>query len=137
MADRAKHAFGMLENVDAAISAGTIDSYDILFVKDANGKPYVGWVDKQGQKVIVDDSAELAELESQIATKANAEEVEAAIAAKADAADVESLEGQVATKADAADVTELEAEVATKVDAATVKAMIDEATVGVIEVVEF
>ena len=38
MADKAKHAFGMLENIDTAIAAGTIDAYDILFVKDANGK---------------------------------------------------------------------------------------------------
>ena len=121
MADKAKHAFGMLENVDAALSAGTIDSYDILFMKDANGKPYVGWIDKQGQKVIVDDSAEFAALEAEIATKVGSEEVEAAIATKADVADVESLESQVATK----------------VDADTVKAMIDEATAGAVEVVEF
>lgn len=91
MADKAKHAFGMLENIDAAIAAGTIDAYDILFVKDANGKPYVGWVDKNGNKVVVDDSAELAALEAEIATKVDAEEVEA-------------LEGQIAEKADVADV---------------------------------
>ena len=79
MAEKAKHAFGALENIDAAISAGKIDSYDILFVKDANGKPYVGWIDKEGQKVIVDDSKELTELENQIASKANAEEVDTKI----------------------------------------------------------
>lgn len=79
MADRAKHAFGMLENIDSALSNGTIDSYDILFVKDANGKPYVGWIDKDGNKVIVDDSAELAELETQLSTKANAEDVNSRI----------------------------------------------------------
>ena len=76
MAEKARHAFGALENIDSAISAGAIDAYDILFVKDNNGKPYVGWIDKNGQKVIVDDSAELAELENQIATKASAIEVE-------------------------------------------------------------
>lgn len=119
--DKAKHAFGMLENVDAAISAGTIDSYDILFVKNADGKPFVGWIDRDGNKVIVDDSAEFAALEAEIAAKVGAEEVEAAIATKADAADVESLESQVATK----------------VDAATVQDMIDKATVGAIEVIEF
>lgn len=52
MANRAKHAFGMLENVDNAISSGVIDAFDILFVKDADGKPYVGWIDKEGNKVI-------------------------------------------------------------------------------------
>ena len=75
MAEKAKHAFGTLENIDQALSDGIIDSYDILFVKDANGKPYVGWIDKEGQKVICDDSAEFAELEAEISTKANAEEV--------------------------------------------------------------
>ena len=79
MAEKAKHAFGALENIDTAISAGKIDSYDILFVKDANGKPYVGWIDKEGQKVIVDDSAELAALETQIATKADSVKVDAKI----------------------------------------------------------
>ena len=79
MAEKAKHAFGALENIDTAISAGKIDSYDILFVKDANGKPYVGWIDKEGRKVIVDDSAELAALETQIATKADSVKVDAKI----------------------------------------------------------
>lgn len=80
MAERAKHAFGMLENIDTALSNGTIDSYDILFVKDANGKPYVGWIDKEGNKVICDDAAEFAELEAKVATKVNADEVDAKIA---------------------------------------------------------
>lgn len=79
MTERAKHAFGSLENIDVALSNGTIDSYDILFVKDANGKPYVGWIDKEGRKVIVDDSAELAELETELATKVSAKEVDAKI----------------------------------------------------------
>lgn len=75
MANKAKHAFGALERIDEAISAGTINAYDILFVKDEKGKPYVGWLDKNGDKVIVDDSAELSALESQIATKVDADEV--------------------------------------------------------------
>ena len=76
MAERAKHAFGTLEKIDSALASGAIDAYDILFVKDANGKPYVGWIDKEGQKVICDDAAEFAELEAEIATKANAKDVE-------------------------------------------------------------
>lgn len=128
MADKAKHAFGALENVDSAISSGKIDAYDILFVKDAEGKPYVGWIDKDGQKVIVDHTPDLAELEdgleSQIATKANIE-------------DVEALEGQISTKAETADVEALGVEIANKVDAATVKNMIEEYSSAVIEVVEF
>ena len=50
---RSKHAFGSLEGIDAALSSGKIDAYDILFVKDANDIPYVGWIDKNGKKVIV------------------------------------------------------------------------------------
>lgn len=98
MAEKAKHAFGALENVDSAISSGKIDAYDILFVKDAEGKPYVGWIDKDGQKVIVDHTPDLTgleeELEAQIATKANAEEVEA-------------LGQQIATKVDETKLNEV------------------------------
>lgn len=79
MANKAKHAFGMLENIDTALSNGAIDSYDILFVKDTNGKPYVGWIDKEGNKVIVDDSAEFAEIDEKLATKVSAEEVDSKI----------------------------------------------------------
>jgi hypothetical protein len=59
MANKAKHAFGMLEKIDEALSAGKIDAYDILFVKDENGKPYVGWIDKNGNKVICDSTEEV------------------------------------------------------------------------------
>lgn len=90
---KAKHAFGMLENVDSAISSGKIDAYDIIFAKDANGKQYVGWVDKDGQKEIVDPYFEVSELKTQVnaelANKANAKEVETKLATKADASDVE------------------------------------------------
>ena len=83
MADKAKHAFGALERVDESIASGKLDAYDVLFVKDANGKPYVGWVDKDGNKVIVENDtdlsgveADISALEGQIATKVGAEEVD-------------------------------------------------------------
>jgi hypothetical protein len=118
MAERAKHAFGTLEKIDQALANGTIDSYDILFVKDANGKPYVGWIDKEGQKVICDDSAEFAELEAEIANKVSADEVDAKIATKADVKDVANLEVEIASKANAEEVN---AKIATKVDAEKVE----------------
>lgn len=59
MAEKARHAFGMLENIDSALSAGTIDAYDILFVKDASGNPYIGWIDKQGNKVILENKVQI------------------------------------------------------------------------------
>ena len=110
---KAKHAFGMLENIDEALSNGVIDNYDILFVKDASGKPYVGWIDKNGDKVIVNDSAELAALEAEIATKVGATEIEEAIATKADASVVEALEALIAEKVSAAEV---DAKIATVVE---------------------
>lgn len=141
MADKAKHAHGSRANLDVAIANKVVDAFDVLFLSGEDEAPAFGWLDKNGNPILItptDDLAEVeAKLEAEIATKIGAEEVEAAIATKADAADVESLESQLATKANSSDVAELETEVATKVDAATVKAMIDEATVGAIEVVEF
>ena len=144
MAEKAKHAFGALENVDNAIASGKVDSFDILFLKDAADKPYVGWVDKNGKKVIVDHTPDLTklenELEGQIATKANTSDVtalKAELETKANTKEVESLGSQISSKADASKVTELEAEVEKKVDVATVETMIKEATIGAIEVVEF
>jgi hypothetical protein len=112
MANKAKHAFGALERVDSAIQSGKVDAYDILFMKDENGKPYVGWIDKDGKKVIVDDSAEFATLEAEIANKADSEDVEAEVKA-------------------------LETQIEEKVNAETVQAMIETYSKAVVEVVEF
>jgi hypothetical protein len=79
MADRAKHAFGALERVDESIANGVLDAYDVLFVKDENGKPYVGWIDKNGNKVIVDNEVDLSAVEAELATKADATEVDAKV----------------------------------------------------------
>lgn len=57
MANRAKHVFGSLENIDAVLQNGTIDQYDTLFLKDKNGNPYIGWIDEDRNKVIVENSA--------------------------------------------------------------------------------
>lgn len=105
--NKAKHAFGSSSSIEAAKQANKIDSFDILFL-DGDTDPKIGWLDAQGNTVIVPNKTDLSGVEAELATKANS-----------------------------SDVTELEVEVATKVDAATVKAMIDEATIGVIEVVEF
>lgn len=131
MADKARHAFGALENIDSAISSGKIDSYDILFVKDAEGKPYVGWVDKDGKKVICDNEVDLSGVESEIAT------LESELATKANSEDVETLESKIAAKADAAEVVELKLEIADKADVATVQTMIKEYSDAAIEVIEF
>lgn len=79
MASKSKMAFGALENVDGALADKKIDAYDILLVKNANGKPFVGWIDRDGNKVICDDSAEFAEIDKKLATKVSAEEVDSKI----------------------------------------------------------
>lgn len=108
MANKARHAFGLFENVDEALQSKVINAYDILFLKDENGNPYIGWIDKDGNKVIIDNSSELAALETAIATKASAE-----------------------------DISVLESKLSTKVDSETVQTMIEEHTESAIEVVEF
>ena len=92
MADKkAKHAFGNSDSIESAKQSGKIDNFDILFLDGATD-PKIGWLDAQGNTVIVPNKT---------------------------------------------DLSGVKAELATKVDAATVKTMIDEAAVGVIEVVEF
>ncbi len=90
MADRAKHAFGNLADVEKALQAGTINAYDILFL-DGDTEPKVGWIDKNGVFRLVENEADFSELEAVIATKANA-------------SDVEALEAEVATKTNAEEV---------------------------------
>lgn len=140
MAERAKHAFGALENIDSAIAKGTIDAYDILFVKDANGKPYVGWVDKEGNKVICQEEDKVVVVEGESLPETGIEGkiyifgedgyfwngTEFVNLCKP--TDVTSLETQVG---------ELEKEMEQKVDAATVQTMIEEHSESLIEVVEF
>lgn len=140
MADRAKHAFGMLENINTALANGTIDSYDILFVKDANGKPYVGWIDKEGNKVICQEEEKIIVVEGESLPETG---VEGKIYIFGEdgyfwngtefinlckPTDVTALKTEIA---------ELGTEIEQKVDAATVKTMIKEHTNSLIEVVEF
>lgn len=47
MAEKARHAFGQTSSVEAALQAGRIDAYDILFL-DGETNPKVGWIDKDG-----------------------------------------------------------------------------------------
>jgi hypothetical protein len=108
MAERAKHAFGNLADVQAAIDSGKIDAYDILFL-DGDTEPKVGWIDKNGAFRLVENEADFSELEAVIATKANV-------------ADVKALEVEIATKVSADEVDE-------KIETAVAK--------HTIEVVEF
>lgn len=97
MANKAKHAFGDLEKVDSALSGGQINAFDILFLKDKNGKPYVGWIDKSGNKVIVDDSVEFERIESELLTKVTASDVQDMIVGKVDSVEVDTRINQAMT----------------------------------------
>lgn len=52
---KSKHAFGAEANIDTALAQGLIDAYDILFLNE--GK--IGWIDKDGNKVIVEDKKQV------------------------------------------------------------------------------
>ena len=57
---KSKHAFGSEANVDYALQQGLIDAFDILFLD--GGK--IGWIDKTGKQVILEDKAQVVLLES-------------------------------------------------------------------------
>ena len=131
--DKARHAFGTLENIDSAISAGTIDAYDILFVKDANGKPYVGWIDKDGNKVIVKEEDEVVIVDTEFLSKSG--ESGKIYVHGSDAYVWNGNEFVNLCKP--TDVSSLEEEIATKVTAEEVKTMIKESEDSSVEIVEF
>ena len=74
MAEKAKHAFGSRANLQSAIDTGKINSYDVLFLNGENEVPTIGWLDKNGNPVIVDVentelSDQVSELEASLANK--------------------------------------------------------------------
>lgn len=140
MAKRAKHAFGTLEKIDQALISGAIDNYDILFVKDANGKPYVGWIDKEGNKVICQEEEKIIVVDGEHLPSTG---VEGKIYIFGEngyfwngtefinlckPTDVTDLQTEI---------SELGTEMKQKVDAETVKTIIKEHADSLIEVVEF
>lgn len=133
MAERAKHAFGTLEKIDSALSNGTIDAYDILFVKDANGKPYVGWIDGKGNKVVVQEEDEVVMVEGESLPESG--ESGKIYVHGSDAYVWNGSEFVNLCKP--TDVSALEEEIATRVTAEEVKTMIKESNDSSVEIVEF
>ena len=98
---RSKHAVGSSDGISKAVEDGKIDAYDILFLDGDTDKPKIGWIDKNGNPVILtDEKADLSQVE----------------------ADVDALES---------DVDALETELAKKADTETVNAELDELNSGV------
>ena len=59
---RSRHAFGSEANIGTAIENGLIDEYDILFLDEKK----IGWVDKNGNPVIVEYGMAESEVEAKI-----------------------------------------------------------------------
>lgn len=132
MANKVKFAFGTLENVDSAIEKGTVDAYDILLLKDANGKPFVGWLDKDGNKVICEDEEKIVRVD-ELPTSDGDENV----------IYIYNNEGYIwngtecVAIAKSADLSALEKEIDARVTAEEVKTMIKESGDSFVEIVEF
>ena len=54
MAERARYAFGSSANIQGALDQGLIDAHDFLLLDGNTDIPKVGWIDKDGNPVIVD-----------------------------------------------------------------------------------
>lgn len=140
MADKARHAFGALENVPSALESGAIDAYDILFL-DGDTEPKVGWVDKNGVVRIVEDKVQIARVD-ELPTVDGDENV--VYIYNNEGYIWDSVNGQCVPISKSIDVTTLETQVNNlttqmeqKVDATTVQTMIEEHYESAIEVVEF
>lgn len=112
---RSRHAFGSLESLDAAIDQKKVDAFDILFLTDKDGHR-IGWIDKNGNKVILDMGLSETEVNSKLEeaiAEANAyadEKVETAVEEKVS----ESVETKVTEKVTETITTVLEAYAAEK-----------------------
>ena len=50
---RSKHAFGSSENLENAKSQGLVNEYDLLMLDGSTDDPKFGWIDKDGNTVII------------------------------------------------------------------------------------
>lgn len=80
---KAKFAFGQSSGIEAAKEAGKIDAFDLLLLDGNTDSPKVGWLDAQGNPIVIDHKADMAEMEVEIdkklATKVSSEEVDSKI----------------------------------------------------------
>ena len=130
---RSKHAFGNSTNIDQAISKGKIDAYDILFLDGDTDKPKIGWLDRDGNPVILKEEDEVVIVEGDVLPDSG--EV-GKIYVFGEDAYVWNGEKFV-NLCKPTDVSALETEIATKVTAEEVKTMIKESEDSFVEIVEF
>lgn len=122
MAEKAKHAFGSSSNIEQALQSGAIDNFDILFLDGDTDEPKVGWIDKEGNPVIV-DTEKVIVVEGDTLPETG-EEGKIYIFGK----DGYFYDGnEFVNLCKPTDLTELEAEVSKKADAEEVEAKIEKA----------
>ena len=121
MANKAKHAYGSRANLTAAIESGKVDAYDILFLNGENEIPAIGWVDIDGNPVIVSGEEYVVRV-TELPTANGKEGVVYIYNNEAYIWDGE----QCTSICKPTDVSALETEIATKVTAEEVKTIIKE-----------
>lgn len=94
---RSKHAFGSSQNIEKAISDGKIDAFDILFLDSNTDNPKIGWLDKDGNVVLVrDEKADLSGVEADIDNlETGLTDLELVVGKKADADEVDAKISEV------------------------------------------
>ena len=136
---KARHAFGSSSKIDAALASGAVNEYDILFLDGDTATPKVGWIDKNGNKVIVKDKTQIVRVDSLPTENGDPnviyvhnnlgyvwDEAQTKCVPIAEGADITELQTKVTT---------LETEIANKVDEQTVDNKI--AAISGLEIVEF
>lgn len=85
MANKTKFGFGSSENLEQALEQGLLNARDIVLLDEDTDNPKIGWISKSGEAIILtDEKADLSEVEKEIAN------LESAIAAKVSAEEVDS-----------------------------------------------
>ena len=74
MANKTKFGFGSSADLEPAIKAGKLNARDIVLLDENTDNPKIGWIKKNGEAVIVE--TDLSGIEAEIATKADAAEVD-------------------------------------------------------------
>lgn len=123
MAEKAKarHAHGSRQNLEAAIQAGKVDSFDVLFLSGENETPAMGWITKDGKPIIIEQT-DLSGINAELSSKANITDVtqlESELAKKAGTEEVSQLETELATKASAEEVNTKFGKIETALDDVT------------------
>ena len=132
MANKTKFVFGNAANLDSALSEGTVNAFDVLCLKDANGTPIMGWIDKEGNKVFLEDAKGVIKVD-ELPTADGAEGI---VYIYNNACYIWNGTECVPVS-QSQDLSAIEAELAKKVDEATVDAKIAEATANMtVEVIE-